>query len=76
MNSRLNLIVVIIAALAPVAAQAQSVVLDRDGSTIVFEPYAPNIIRVTLSMIKTAATSAARLRVRGAAFRAGVVPPG
>ncbi len=32
---------------------AQSrVVLDRGGSTIVLEPYAPNIIRVTLSLLK------------------------
>ncbi|HVN06941.1 MAG TPA: TIM-barrel domain-containing protein [Bryobacteraceae bacterium] len=37
---------------------AQSVVLQRDGSTIVFEPYAPNIIRVTLSLIKDRATAA------------------
>ena len=28
------------------------VVLDRDGSSIVLEPYAPNIIRVTLSRLK------------------------
>ena len=27
-------------------------VLDRGGSTIVLEPYAPNIIRVTLSLLK------------------------
>ena len=35
------------------AASAQppsSVVLDRDGSTIVLEPYAPNVVRVTLSL--------------------------
>src|ERR1035438_2250033 len=44
------------AASAP--AQPQSIVLDRDGSTIVFEPYAPNIIRVTLSMLKEPATDA------------------
>src|SRR5271155_4574494 len=37
-----------------VAAQAQEtrLVLDRGGSTIVLEPYAPNIIRVTLSLLK------------------------
>jgi alpha-D-xyloside xylohydrolase len=33
-------------------AQTQRVVLDRDGSTIVLEPYAPNIIRVTVSLLK------------------------
>ena len=43
---------------AAVHAQAQAVVLNRDGSTIVFEPYAPNIIRVTLSLIKEQATAA------------------
>ncbi|MGD0364300.1 MAG: TIM-barrel domain-containing protein [Bryobacteraceae bacterium] len=42
---------------AAAPAQPQSVVLDRDGGTIVFEPYAPNIIRVTLSMLKEAATA-------------------
>jgi alpha-D-xyloside xylohydrolase len=31
-------------------AQVSPVVLDHGGSTIVFEPYAPNIIRVTLSL--------------------------
>src|ERR1017187_1382447 len=47
-----------IALSAAAAAQPQSIVLDRDGSTIVFEPYAPNIIRVTLSMLKEPATDA------------------
>ncbi len=31
-------------------AQQRSVILDHDGSTVMFEPYAPNIIRVTLSL--------------------------
>jgi alpha-D-xyloside xylohydrolase len=35
---------------APLQAQQQSLVLERDGSTVMFEPYAPNIIRVSLSM--------------------------
>lgn len=43
---------------APVSAQAQSMVLDRDGSAIVFEPYAPNIVRVTLSLLKEPALAA------------------
>ena len=33
-------------------AQETRVVLDRGGSTIVLEPYAPNILRVTLSLLK------------------------
>jgi len=45
-------------ALSTASAQPQSIVLDRDGGTIVFEPYAPNIIRVTLSMLREPATAA------------------
>ena len=37
--------------------QATQVVLDRGGSTIVLEPYAPNIVRVTLSLRKDQATA-------------------
>ena len=37
---------------------ASKLVLDRDGSAIVLEPYAPNIIRVTLSRLKDKATAA------------------
>src|ERR1035441_334193 len=54
---RLALAMLIALSAASVHAQTQSVVLDRDGSTIVFEPYAPNIIRVTLSLIKDQATA-------------------
>ncbi len=39
-------------------AQSPQVVLDRDGGTIVLEPYAPNIVRVTLSLLKEPATAA------------------
>ena len=39
-------------------AQRPQIVLDRDGGTIVIEPYAPNIVRVTLSLLKEPATSA------------------
>jgi alpha-D-xyloside xylohydrolase len=43
------------------AAQAQTagqqIVLDRGGSGVVLEPYAPNIIRVTLSLAKDRATA-------------------
>ena len=37
------------------SAQATPVVVDRGGATIALEPYAPNIIRVTLSLNKTSA---------------------
>ena len=33
-------------------AETSQVVLNRDSSTIVLEAYAPNIIRVTLSLLK------------------------
>ena len=36
--------------LAPLEAQQPAVVMEHDGSTVMFEPYAPNIVRVTLSM--------------------------
>ena len=41
----------------PARAQEQQLVLDRDGRTIVLEPYAPNIIRVTLSKTRATATA-------------------
>jgi alpha-D-xyloside xylohydrolase len=40
-----------------VPAEGQQNVLARGGSTIVLEPYAPNIIRVTLSLEKDQATA-------------------
>jgi alpha-D-xyloside xylohydrolase len=43
---------------AAALAQDSKLVLDRDGRTIVLEPYAPNIIRVTVSKDKASATSA------------------
>ncbi len=40
------------------SAQATPVLIDRDGGTIVLEPYAPNIIRVTLSLNRNSALAA------------------
>ncbi|HEY1465120.1 MAG TPA: TIM-barrel domain-containing protein [Terriglobales bacterium] len=37
---------------ATVSAQQSQVVLDRGGSTIVLEPYGPNIVRVSMSLLK------------------------
>ncbi len=54
----------LIAALAVAAATfanaqaGQRIVLERGKSTIVFEPYSPNIIRVTLSLLKGPALAA------------------
>ena len=39
-------------------AQSGPLVLERDGRTISLEPYAANILRVTMSTDKAAATSA------------------
>ena len=39
-------------------AQADSLVLERDGRVISLVPYAPNILRVTMSTDKAAATGA------------------
>jgi alpha-glucosidase/alpha-D-xyloside xylohydrolase len=50
---------VLLAALLGVGAMAQSpLVLERDGRVISLEPYAPNILRVTMSTDKAAATGA------------------
>src|ERR1022692_3265592 len=42
-----------------VIAQAppQKIVIPRGDSTIVLEPYAPNVVRVTLSLLKDQATA-------------------
>src|SRR5271170_1535720 len=40
------------------SAQSDPLVLERDGRVISLEPYAPNILRVTMSTDKAAATSA------------------
>src|ERR1700756_4138943 len=49
--------------LAPLQAQQNPqqgpIVMDHDGSTVMFEPYAPNNIRVTLSMQHDPAVAAA-----------------
>ena len=50
---------------ATVLAQDNKFVLDRDGRTIVLEPYASNILRVTLSRYKAIATGAAGYGVVG-----------
>ena len=50
---------------ATVLAQDSKFVLDRDGRTIVLEPYASNILRVTLSRYKAKATGAAGYGVVG-----------
>lgn len=38
-------------------AEKAEVILERDGSTIVLEPYAPNIMRVTMSTLKDQAVA-------------------
>ncbi len=48
----------LVACAGTAGAEAAPVVLDRDGSTIVLEPYAPDIIRMTLSLNKDGALAA------------------
>jgi alpha-D-xyloside xylohydrolase len=67
----LSLWVVLISVFANVANADSNVVLTRDGSTVVLEPYAPNVIRVTLSMNKDAA-----LAKPGYGFLASAAPNG
>ena len=38
-------------------ARTGGLILDRDGATVVLEPYAPNIVRITMSTDKAAAAS-------------------
>ncbi len=52
MRRALQILMLILFSAGVIKAQDSPVVLDHGGSTIAFEPYAPNIIRVTLSMNK------------------------
>ena len=49
----------------PIEAQDSNFVLDREGRTIVLEPYAPNILRVTLSKTRASATAEAGYGLAG-----------
>ncbi len=52
------LFVLSLAGAGPASAEEPRVVLDRGSSTIVLEPYAPNVVRVTLSLKKDLALTA------------------
>ena len=56
----LAVLAVIVSFAAAIQAQAPSrqMQIDRKGETIVLEPYAPNIVRVTLSLQPEAAKAA------------------
>jgi alpha-D-xyloside xylohydrolase len=59
MASRLAVFLLVSSTCGSIAmAQGGPLVLERDGRTISLEPYAPNILRVTMSSDKAAATSA------------------
>jgi alpha-D-xyloside xylohydrolase len=45
--------------LVATAAGAQTLTLDRGGSTVIVEPYAPNVVRVSISLLKPYAIGAA-----------------
>ncbi len=53
------------------AGQQLDTTLDRDGNTVTVEPYAPNILRVTLSLDKGQATSAPGFGIVGSPSGAG-----
>jgi len=63
-------LLVFLRAALPAAAQ-QSLVIERGGETIVLEPYAPNIVRVTLSLQKDQATGAPGYGFIGSPSNAG-----
>src|SRR5271165_2402021 len=48
--SALFAVIVFTATSAPAQSSGRRLELDRKGETIVLEPYAPNILRVTLSL--------------------------
>lgn len=52
------LVLLALAALAATARAEDKIVLTRQNATVMLEPYAPNILRVTLSLNKADATSA------------------
>ena len=56
------------------AAMGQSgpLVLEREGRVISLEPYAPNILRVTMSIDRAAATGRSRIRLCRAAIGGGM----
>ena len=66
-------ILILLAAAACAAAQSQagSFVIEQSGRTIVLEPYAENIIRITLSKEKSAALAAPGYGIVGTASKAG-----
>jgi hypothetical protein len=49
--------------LCPAQTPGQRLELDRKGETIVLEPYAPNILRVTLSLKRDPALAAPGIRI-------------
>src|SRR6202142_4410551 len=55
---RLAAFAVAVFSLISIAAAQQPLIITRSGETIALEPYAPNIIRVTLSLQKDQATAA------------------
>ena len=59
-GARLTAVLVSLGVVVSVGAFAQgnSLVLNRDGRTIVLEAYAPNIVRVTMSKTEAMATTA------------------
>src|SRR5512146_2494805 len=53
------------------AAQPAPLVLERDGRVISLVPYAPNVLRITMSVDKAAATAAPGYGITGMPSAAG-----
>ncbi|RRA48237.1 TIM-barrel domain-containing protein [Acidipila sp. EB88] len=73
LSRAIPLLLFVLAAAAPLhlLAQATQFTLDRDRRTIVLEPYAPNIIRVTLSRQKSMAATPPGYGIVGAPSMTG-----
>ena len=54
---RLRYVCVLALTLTARSVAAQTMTLDRGGATVVVEPYAPNVVRVSLSLLKPWAVS-------------------
>ncbi len=70
---RCNVLLMLALACGSMASLAQNsaTVLDREGSTVAIEPYAPNIVRVTLSLESAQATARPGYGIIGTASAAG-----
>jgi alpha-D-xyloside xylohydrolase len=65
------LLPMLLAASIPLHPQSTALVLDREGTTVALEPYAPNILRITMSTLKEHAMAKPGYGIVAAAAPAG-----